>query len=61
MENREEPVILVMQKQQSFKQSFGSCHTIGTAKGINLWVPFNQPAEVREHNLQQIFGTQILS
>jgi hypothetical protein len=32
-----------------------------TAKGIDLWVPFNQPAKVLEHELQQIFGAQILS
>jgi hypothetical protein len=31
---------------------------MGTAKGIALWVPFNQPAEVLEHELQQIFGAQ---
>jgi hypothetical protein len=60
MENREKPVILVMQKQQSFKRSLGSRHTIGTAKRIDLWVPFNQPAKALEHELQQIFGTQTL-
>jgi len=32
-------------KQSSlFKWSRGSRHTIGTQKGIDLWVTFNQPA-----------------
>jgi hypothetical protein len=57
MENREKPVILVMQKQQPL----GSRHTSGTADGIDLWVPFNQPAKLLEQELQQIFGAQILS
>jgi hypothetical protein len=26
-----------------------------------VWVPFNQPAKVLEHELQQIFGAQTLS
>jgi hypothetical protein len=35
--------------------------TIGTAKGINMYVPFNQPGWVFEHEQQQIFGAQTLS
>jgi hypothetical protein len=47
--------------EQSFKRSLSSRHTIGTAKRIDLWVPFNQPAKALEHELQQIFGAQTLS
>jgi hypothetical protein len=48
-------------QQQLFKRCQGSSHTTETAKGINLWVPFNQPATVLKHELQQILGTQTLS
>jgi hypothetical protein len=41
-----EPVILVMQKYQCFKQFLGSENITGTTKGIDLWVPFNQPTKV---------------
>jgi hypothetical protein len=39
----------------------GLRHTIGTAKGIDLCVPFNQPVNVHKHEPQQIFGAQTLS
>jgi hypothetical protein len=61
LENREKPVILLMQKWHSFKHCLGSRHTLGTANGIDLWVPFNQPAKALEQGPQQIFGAQILS
>jgi hypothetical protein len=61
VEYREKRVILVMEKQQSFKWSRGPSHTIGTTKDIDLWVPFTQPAKVLEHELLQIFGAQTLS
>lgn len=50
-----------MQKWQSFKWSWSSCHKIRTAKDIDLWVPLNQPAKVLQHDLQQILSPQTLS
>ena len=43
------------------KWLWGSRHTFGTAKGIDLCVSLNQSVNVLEHKLQQIFGAQILS
>jgi hypothetical protein len=40
---------MVMQKIAVFKWSRGSRHTIGSAKGIDLWVPLNLPAKALEH------------
>jgi hypothetical protein len=61
MGNQEKTLILVTQKWQSFKQYLGSRHTIRKAKYVDLWVPFDQPAKVLEHELLQIFDTHILS
>jgi hypothetical protein len=62
MENhRAKPVVLVMQKQQSFNVASRLTPHHQNSKGIDLWVPFNQPAEVLEHGLHQIFGAQTSS
>jgi hypothetical protein len=36
-------------------------HIMGTAKGIDLCVSFNQPVSVFVHELKQLFGAQTLS
>jgi hypothetical protein len=54
-------IICVKQKQHSVRWSFCSLHTIGTAKGIDWWMPMSQPHKYREHLLQRECGWQLFS
>jgi hypothetical protein len=44
-----------MQKYQWYKRLLGSHHTTGTAKGIDLCIPFSHPVSVLKHELQLSF------